>query len=186
MRKLILLFALLTALTMPVSCGAQTIKVKNPDRTTAVIEYTSAVPLQRAPYFELHDGKLHMTFNGYTWYIAYFVSAEERAGFEEYPVAAHSTNLTVYRLKDDAETDEPPYLLDESDASYAYLLDLDGTDDAYVCFLNVQPPQTGSYANDFTTSAAYRVDDAKGGETIYTVPDLTWFEDFPAEQAAGE
>lgn len=150
--------ALLLALILTLSScmpREHTLRMKNDDGTVVKIEYESAAPLQRAPYFtETSDRALIMEFNGTDWYRAEIITEEERTVLSG-EVLAQSSNLTVYAA--DGAYDR---------LSYTYILDLDGTDDAYIRFDAESAPQYRSFGNDFTTSITYFVDKTE------TVPDL--------------
>lgn len=150
--------ALLLALILTLSScmpREHTLRMKNDDGTVVKIEYESAAPLQRAPYFtETSDRALIMEFNGTDWYRAEIITEEERTMLSG-EVLAQSSNLTVYAA--DGAYDR---------LSYTYILDLDGTDDAYIRFDAESAPQHRSTGNDFTTSITYSVDKTE------TVPDL--------------
>lgn len=150
--------ALLLALILTLSScmpREHTLRMKNDDGTVVKIEYESAAPLQRAPYFtETSDRALIMEFNGTDWYRAEIITEEERTMLSG-EVLAQSSNLTVYAA--DGAYDR---------LSYTYILDLDGTDDAYIRFDAESAPQYRSFGNDFTTSITYFVDKTE------TVPDL--------------
>lgn len=151
MKKLIPVFLL--SVLLLTGCGAKKFSRENSDGTVTVIRYTSAVPFQRAPVFEVNGTSLYMEFNGITWYRASILSREE---FERCPkdeLVAESSNLTVYRAANDV-------------FQFHYFLDLEGTDEAFILFKSEADPLEPSIGKDFTTSVSYFTDETE------TVPDV--------------
>lgn len=131
-------------------------KHDNPDGTVTKIEYRSAFPLQRAPYFELSDQTLKMSFNGIVWYEASIVDEKTKEWVEEGEFICESSNMTVYRASRHAEY------------AYAYLLTLNGTDDSVILFYTNDSPFEQGYGTDFSVSVRYFVDKEE------TVPDVVF------------
>lgn len=116
----------------------------------AVIKYKNPFFLVRAPRFE-GDGKhVTMKLNGMEMYFADVVTDEEMAEKTDgLLLLSESDNMKCFRLAEPYETDEVRPIPIE----YAYVLDLDGTDDYFVYFEANQPP--GISAMDFTTGISY-------------------------------
>ena len=138
------------------ACGNKAVKQKNPDGTVTRIEYRSAVPFERAPYFELSGSAVCMTFNGITWYEASIIDAAAKERISEGEFICESSNIKVFKADAQAEY------------GYAYVLSLSGTEDSYILFCSDESPEQGSYGNDFETSIRYFVDKTE------TVPDLMY------------
>ena len=126
---------------------------KNPDGTVTKIKYESAMPLQRAPYFEEYEDHVDMEFNGIVWYSAYFANKSDVEKYDDYVLLAQSTNTKVY------------YEEDESDAKiqrdFVYVMDLSETDEGYIIFIASDSPWNNH--NDFDTGIQYLVN---GKQTI--------------------
>ena len=146
---LILLFSL-------TACGTTTRKIKYTcdDGAKLLITLESSNGFQRSPVFEVGGLTFIMKFNGIAWYEAYVIDAAERSQFSEAELCGQSSNIRIYGP--------------DADGYYSYILDLDGTDAAYVRFDSEEGPGQGCFGNDFVTSACYEVDGLK------TVPDLEW------------
>lgn len=151
MTVVFLVIALSICLT---ACGEKIISQENPDGTVTRIEYRSAIPLERAPYFELSESTVKMSFNGIIWYEASIIDATVNDWASQGEFICESSNIKVYKANKHAEYD------------YAYVLTLTGTSDSYILFYSNESPDQGSYGNDFDVSIRYFVDNTE------TVPDL--------------
>lgn len=151
MMSVIMVLVLCLGLT---ACVKHNVRKKNPDGTVTRIEYKSAVPLQRAPYFELSGTTVKMSFNGTVWYEASVIDSKTKDWVAGGELLGESSNIKVYRASLHAEY------------AFAYVLTLDGTSDSYILFYTDNEPTVHAYGNDFTTSIRYFVDKTE------TVPDL--------------
>lgn len=155
-KKMLLLLLLVTVCICLSACGRRSVRRKNPDGTVTRIEYKSAATLQRAPYFEIADTSLCMSFNGTVWYEASIIDADTEKWVSDGKLICESSNIRVYEANRHAGYE------------YAYVLALNGTKDSFILFYSDAEPHTGTYGNDFTTSVHYYVDKEE------TVPDLTF------------
>lgn len=156
LKKTITLFLTVLLCAGLSACGSRRVEYKNPDGTVTKIVYRSAVPFERAPYFERSGGTVCMTFNGTTWYEASIIDRTAKEQVSEGESICESSNIRVYKA--DAQ----------SGYGYAYVLTLSGTEDSYILFRTDESPMQGSYGNDFETSIRYFVDRTE------TVPDLMY------------
>lgn len=154
LKKMTVVFLVIALSICLTSCGESSVSRKNPDGTLTRIKYKSAVPLQRAPYFELSDSTVKMSFNGTIWYEASIINAAVKDWAAEGEFICESSNIKVYKANQHAKYD------------YAYVLTLTGTSDSYILFYSNDSPDQGSYGNDFDVSIRYFVDNTE------TVPDL--------------
>ncbi len=153
MKKAALFCLLLCVLLGLSACGTKRLKQKNPDGSVSVIEYRSAIPFERAPYFEREDEVVRMSFNGVVHYEASIIDAAAAAWVSEGRLLAESSNIRVY------EANPHAYY------AYAYLMSLEGSAEAFVLFYSDGEPGVGGYETDFTTSIRYFTDG------LETVPD---------------
>ncbi|MDO4488213.1 MAG: hypothetical protein Q4B67_03905 [Eubacteriales bacterium] len=145
-------------------CGKGGVKQTFTDGTTVQIEYKSAAILQRAPVFSLKDYDVCMSFNGTLWYRASIIDKKTADWIAGGRIIAESSNMLVYEGREHAICD------------YAYVLKLDGTDEAFILFYTDQSPLEHTYGNDFTEAISYYVETKASGKNsrIVTVPDTEW------------
>lgn len=148
-KKVVCILILICSVSMFVTGCSGKIAQKKADGTVIKIKYESAVPFQRAPYFEQYTDHVDMTFNGIVWYSAYLANKSDIEKYDDYMLLAQSTNTKVY------------YEKDESDAKikrdFVYIMDMDGTDEGYIIFIASDSPWNNN--NDFDTGIQYLVND---------------------------
>lgn len=132
------------------------------DGTGIRIKYRNHGILTRAPRFEKSEGYVMMSFNGYEWYTAGIIGTSELQRVMKGELLAKSSNITVYKSKSGSRF------------AYYYVMQLEGTDTAWILFNSVDSPESHSYGTDFGNQIQYYAGD------ISTVPD-TDFEIFDDE-----
>lgn len=148
MKKLLCFFCLIILSCLLTGCGNTAIK-RTVDGTTIKIEGERTGVLSRLPYFENKEDRMVMTKNGDNWYSAAILSKEEyQTEFEGHIPMAESSNILVYKYRHE----HPDFL---GVIGYRYIMKLEGTDEAVICFDTDTPPDEGSYGNDFKTCIHY-------------------------------
>ncbi len=153
--KKVLAAVLAVVMLLLVGCGAKGIKRDMSDGTVVYVDANGSNGLVRAPIYKISTNNVTMEFNGIDWFSFQIVEAAEIAEFESYELLAESSNMKVY------ETEE--------EFPYIYILDLEGSDVAFIKFESNGSPETASISNDFNNvGLAYRVDG------VTTTPDCEW------------
>ena len=152
-----LLLAAVLILTDLFSGGTERLAVDNADGTELIIEWDNPGALTRAPHYSHNTGVITMNLNGRDWFSLQPLSAEEAQECADSGIlCAESSNLKAYDLASEGE--EPVYV---------YILDLEGTDEAFIRFDTSEgPDEPVSNSRAFSDFITYCVD----GEP--TVPDV--------------
>ena len=122
------------------------------------IKYRSAAPFERSPVFTETDGVIHMSFNGYEWYTAQIITADERNSLiKDKEILAETSNMKAY----DTSGDE------EDTYQYTYIFELVADSEYFIRFDTDATPTGHDLAKDFTTSIQYFV---SGTEVVPEIP----------------
>ena len=160
-KKLFCMILAAVGICMFTGCG-KTVVSASAGGVPVRIEAEKAGALSRLPHFENKEGRMVMTHSGNTWYAAAILSKKEASDrFSERIPCAVSSNIAVYKYRHD----HPDFF---APVGYSYLMTLDGTEEAYICFDSDSAPDAGDLGTDFASLLRYYAGNTE------TVPDTVF------------